>query len=771
MDSIGADLSVMPRTPLADAHVDAIREIATVKTYETGDILAAIGDPMDHFVYVVDGEVEVVDPYTGERMLDATLGPTQFMGELAFLNGGTWTLAMRAAAPTQTLEVPRTRMLDLMSKVPEMSDHIITVYAARRRIGVEQGRSSVKIIGADRDAKIRDVASFLSRNRIPFQSYDMDNTDTETAQVCSVVGHKPSVVFDANHVVDDPTPGKIAKLLGLDLDIGDAELFDLLIVGGGPAGVAAAVYAGSEGLKALVVEDVAIGGQAGTSSRIENYMGFPTGISGADLIYRGQIQAMKFGTRFAMPRRVERLQRRDDGSYCATLDGATGEGGDTICTRAILVATGVQYRRLPLDRLEEFEGNGIFYAATEMEARMCAKKQALIIGGGNSAGQAAMFLSRSADHVHILIRGDSLADSMSSYLEERLIADPGITIHYGTTVEALHGEDWLERATVKGPDGSRDMDCGALFIMVGAAPNTGWLSGLVDLDDNGFVETGHGGGRQGVAFRHFRARHFRGRRYARRIGETRGFRCGRRVCGGVHHLAICPRSDGRAGRRLNIAAIATIAATCARVPPRGVRGVLDEIAVPVACAIGPPYGPAFAQATFADCTAARAAFIAAASPDRLASRTARRASIRLSTCIWRSHGVNAGLLARHRRSLTTMYRPSGVWTGPAGSRFPEEPVRRVPRAYAPPRPQHRHPPDRPEPDLRGLECARHAPGSTRTIWAAGRVHRPAPDFRSPRRRISGPIVAEKSSRAADRTPSASNGIPPCADRPRMAGVP
>lgn len=485
MEAIGADLSVMPRTPLAGTHVEAIRNIAIECSYDEGEMVANVGDAVDKFVYVVDGEIEVVDPYTDERLLESTLGPTQFMGDLTLLNGGKWTLGMRAAKSTRTLEAPRLEMLDLMAKVPEMSDHILTVYSARRRRAIESGDSSIKIIGADRDARVREVASFLDRNRIPFQSFDMDAGDAETAHVCSIVGHKPSVVFKANHVVDDPTPRKVAKLLGLDLDIDDTETLDLLIVGGGPAGVAAAVYAGSEGLKALVVEDIAIGGQAGTSSRIENYMGFPTGISGADLIYRGQIQAMKFGTRFAMPRRVENLSRNDDGTYCAQLDH-----GDTICTRAILVATGVQYRKLPLDRLEEFEGNGIFYAATEMEARMCAKKQAIIIGGGNSAGQAAMFLSRSADHVHILIRGDSLANSMSAYLEQRLVADPRISIHYNARVDALAGDDWLERVTIATPDGAKDMECGALFVMVGAAPNTAWLSGLVELDDKGFVKTG-----------------------------------------------------------------------------------------------------------------------------------------------------------------------------------------------------------------------------------------------------------------------------------------
>ncbi|WP_114521513.1 cyclic nucleotide-binding domain-containing thioredoxin-disulfide reductase [Altererythrobacter sp. ZODW24] len=489
MENIGVDLSVMPRTPLADDHVEAIREIATERSYQTSDMVAEVGDAMDRFVYVLDGEIEVVDPHTGNRMGDASLGPTQFMGELSFLNAGSFTLSMRATKATRTLEAPRKAMLDLMSNVPELSDHIITVFLARRRAQYEQSRSSIKLIGADKDSAVRKVGSFLSRNRIPFQSFDLDASDDEGARLCNLADHSPSVIFNADHVIEDPTPHKIAGLLGLDLNICDTEPLDLLIVGGGPAGVAAAVYAGAEGLKAMVIEDTAIGGQAGTSSRIENYMGFPTGISGADLVYRGQVQAMKFGTRFVMPRRVEELVRLEDGSFCAQLD----HGGE-LCATAVLVATGVQYRKLPIERLEDFEGNGVFYAATEMEARFCRKKEAVIIGGGNSAGQAAMFLSRTAKHVHILVRSDSLAASMSSYLSQRLVADPKITIHYRAEVKELGGDDWLNCVTVKRPDGETQINCGGVFVMVGAAPNTEWLSGLVGLDDNGFVKTGEAAG-------------------------------------------------------------------------------------------------------------------------------------------------------------------------------------------------------------------------------------------------------------------------------------
>jgi thioredoxin reductase (NADPH) len=241
-------------------------------------------------------------------------------------------------------------------------------------------------------------------------------------------------------------------------------------------------------VRALVVEDVAIGGQAGTSSRIENYMGFPTGISGADLVWRGEVQAMKFGTRFAMPRRVAKLECLDGDSFCASFDS-----GQRVRAKAVVVATGVQYRRLPIERLADFEGAGIYYAATEIEARYSKGTEAIVIGGGNSAGQAAMYLCRTASCVRLLVRGHSLASSMSSYLSSRLEADPAISIEYGAEVAALRGSDQLESVTIlnRTSGASRDVDTRAVFVMVGAAPNTGWLDGLVRLDAKGFVLTGN----------------------------------------------------------------------------------------------------------------------------------------------------------------------------------------------------------------------------------------------------------------------------------------
>jgi thioredoxin reductase (NADPH) len=492
METIGNDLRQMQRTPLAPSHVEALRAAGRLVTYSAGVFLSRPGEPIDRFIYIEQGEVEVVNPYTEKRYLPFTLGPTQFMGEIAFLYGGVWSAALRTAEDTRTIEVPREVMLTLMSQIPEMSDIIITVFSARRRRQLDDKDSSLKLVGEEQDRDVRRIAEFASRNRIPYTSLAVGSPEAESlAASCSIASGRPAVIFGVGVVVTDPTPDKVARLLGLNLDFRDGEAFDVLIVGGGPAGVAAGVYAGSEGLRAMIVEDTAIGGQAGTSSRIENYMGFPTGISGADLVWRGEVQAMKFGTRFAMPRRVVRVETLEAEGFCATFDS-----GQYVRAKAMVVATGVQYRRLPIDRLEEFEGAGVYYAATEIEARYCKGMDAVIIGGGNSAGQAAMFLSRCARRVHVIVRGTSLAASMSHYLASRLAADPRISVEFDLGVSSLHGTHHLEAVTLRNAKTgtTRIVDTSALFIMVGASPNTEWLSGLVKLDDKGFVITGSGVG-------------------------------------------------------------------------------------------------------------------------------------------------------------------------------------------------------------------------------------------------------------------------------------
>ncbi len=486
MESFAADLATMVRTPLQDGHIRALEKAGARKMIPAGTTLVTAGEPMTHFYYVLTGEFEAIDPLTGDRYGTATLGPTQFFGELNFLTGGNSLIGSRSVADSEVIEVPRDRMLQLMSDIPEMSDIIVTVFAARRRRIMESQEGGLTLVGLDDSRQMRQIAQFASRNRIPWRDVPFGPEADALAQSCGVTAGQPMVIFRREKALTDPTPAKVAQLLGLDLSVKQGEVLDVVIVGAGPAGVAAAVYAGSEGLSALVLEDISIGGQAGTSSRIENYMGFPTGISGADLVGRGEIQAIKFGTRFAMPRRAAALAE-EDGLFQVTLDNDV-----VVPARSLVVATGVQYRKMPLDGLEALEGAGIYYAATEIEARFCRDSEVAVIGGGNSAGQAAMFLARSSRHVHVLVRGPGLAASMSDYLLSRLEAHPRITIHTRTEVTALHGTDQLEAITIRDKSSGQDwrLNTRALFVMVGAAPNTAWLSDMVALDDKGFVKTG-----------------------------------------------------------------------------------------------------------------------------------------------------------------------------------------------------------------------------------------------------------------------------------------
>ncbi|WP_434054418.1 MAG: FAD-dependent oxidoreductase [Roseibium sp.] len=486
MESFAANLREMTRTPLHESHVQELTTLGREVRFQTGETIADVGDSMDHFYYILEGRVELMDPYTREAYFPTSLGPTQFIGDIAFLNNGAHNLPLRAKEETLVLAVPRGEMLEAMARIPEMSDIVISVFAARRRRQIEENDSSLVLIGADYDRNVRRVAEFATRNKIPFRMIDLGSSDAqEIAMSCRLSKRQPAVVFGHNRVLDPPTPAQLAAVLGLEQSFKCDETVDVLIVGGGPAGVSAAVYAGAEGLSALLVEDIAVGGQAGTSSRIENYMGFPTGISGSDLVWRGEVQALKFGTRFMRPRRAESLRRQADGTFCATLDT-----GQELCARAVVVATGVQYRRLPLPRLMDFEGLGVYYAATDMEARYCIGSDVIVVGGGNSAGQAAMYLSRKARHVHVLVRGPSLATSMSDYLLSRLQTDPAITIHYNAQIKSLEGDCKLEAVVVEREGEDWRVECPAAFLMVGAEPNTKWLAATCNLDQKGFVQTG-----------------------------------------------------------------------------------------------------------------------------------------------------------------------------------------------------------------------------------------------------------------------------------------
>ena len=416
-----------------------------------------------------------------------------------------------------------------MAATPEMSDIIVTVLAARRRASLENGTSAITLVGHPDDRRLREITAFAGRNRIPIRL--LEPGDPELAAdgrrpAASLPDDSTHVIFGEGEVLEHPTPALLAQRLGMGFEAGAARTYDVVIVGGGPAGIAAAVYAGAEGLCALVVEDLAIGGQAGTSSRIENYMGFPTGISGADLCWRGEIQAMKFGTRFAMPHRVTGIEP-ENGDWCLTLDS-----GARVLARSVIVATGVQYRRLPLPKLPEFEGAGIYYAATDVEARYCRDTEVVVIGGGNSAGQAAMFLCRTAKHVHLLVRGGSLAASMSSYLIERLQKDPAITIHYNTEVAALEGEDAAGRCGDPRPGGGRGLAAGrAGGLRDGGGRAEYRLARRAGEDGRQGLCPDRRCGGGGRAVCHLLPRHLRGGRRARGVGQAGGLGGGRGIGG------------------------------------------------------------------------------------------------------------------------------------------------------------------------------------------------------------------------------------------------
>jgi len=494
MESFAPDIINTPRRPLEPAHVEALREQGVEKEFEHGTVLVDLGETTDELFYVLEGGIEMLDPDTREPIFPHHLGPGQFLGEMSFVYGGKATLAAATRGKTKVIATPRDAVLNLMSKIPEMGDILLHVFAGRRRSAIEFNATSLTFIGADESPRIAQLEAFAHRSRVPFRSFELGSPEAEKVMNdCQIQGEGPMVIIKHGERLSDETPLGLARALGLDLDFEDGTEVDVLIVGGGPAGVAAGVYAGAEGLRAIVVDELAIGGQAGTSSRIENYMGFPTGISGADLLWRGEIQAMKFGTRFAVPRRISSVEKNGKGLFVAKTND-----GKTLQAKAIVVATGVQYRRLPLQRLQEFEGAGVFYAATEMEAKRVRGREAVVIGGGNSAGQAAMFLSRYASHVHVLVRGPSLASSMSEYLSSRLASDPAITLHFETQATALDGKETLARVDChcKSNGSSWPIDAAGLFIMVGAAPNTSWLPEGVQLDARGFILTGKDAGQE-----------------------------------------------------------------------------------------------------------------------------------------------------------------------------------------------------------------------------------------------------------------------------------
>ncbi len=474
-------------TGLTPAQIDALRPFGTEMAVEAGHRLFTLGERVDNFTVILEGKATIYDPYdaAGHK---GFAGENAILGELGQLTGAKALLNCEMETPGRILSVCRQGLLRTIATTPEVADSIITSFRARRDLLMITATSMLQLVGKEGTADVERLRSFATRNRIPNTCIDPDSADGQRliAQHDLKVAPVSAVIRGGQVVLENPENVSLACAFGHDLALDVNDRVDLIVVGGGPSGIAAAVYGASEGLSTIVVEDTAVGGQASTSSRIENYMGFPVGISGDQLTYQGRVQAIKFGARFAVPRRAVALSKDDDGYAVELNDGAC------LRSRCVVISCGVQYRKLPLERLEEFENAGVYYAATDLEARFCVGSDAVVVGGGNSAGQAAMFLSRHADHVHVLIRRDDLTSTMSDYLIQRLEADPRITIHPRTEVTALHGEDRLESVTVRSnADGStRRVTARGLFLMIGAAPFTDWLKGVVDLDEKGFILTG-----------------------------------------------------------------------------------------------------------------------------------------------------------------------------------------------------------------------------------------------------------------------------------------
>ena len=449
-----------------------------------GEYLYREGDATYDFMVLVSGTVEVIANSGHEEQVVVQHGPGRFLGELNMLSGLRVFVSARVAESGEVIVIPRDRLRRLIATDPDLGDTILAAFIARRSVLMTGASASTRLIGSRYCPLCLQVREFLARSRIPYEWLDPDS-DKEVEALLEQFGIDPEelpVVIASGQVLRRPSPGELAEYLGLTVESLPGRCFDLVVVGGGPAGLAAAVYGATEGLNTLGVEKFGAGGQAGSSSRIENYLGFPMGISGGDLTQRAVVQAEKFGAHLTAPCEAESL-REEAGHLVIRLS----DGSDVVA-RAVIVASGARYRRLPVDRLEQFEGNGVYYAATEMERRQCEASPTVVVGGGNSAGQAAMFLSDSGP-VTVVIRGDDLGKSMSRYLTDRIDTHPAITVRTGTQITGLVGDPDLQAVQMAGPDGKIEVPCSGLFSFIGADPSSDWISGCAAFDDKGFVLT------------------------------------------------------------------------------------------------------------------------------------------------------------------------------------------------------------------------------------------------------------------------------------------
>ena len=473
-------------TPTLDAaDMAVVSQLGVTRQVREGEYLFREGDLTYDFFVLVSAEVDMVVTVDGEERVFMHHGPGRFLGELNMLSGLRVFVSARVVTAGEIVVVPRDRLRQVMASKPRLGDTILAAFVARRGLLMTEAAPSLRVIGSRFSPESRHIREFLIRTRIPHEWLDADRDPHVEALLgqFGIMATELPVVIATGTVLRWATPGDVAGYLGLTVESLPERCFDLVVVGGGPSGLAAAVYGASEGLRTLGVEMTAPGGQAGMSSRIENYLGFPMGISGEELTQRAIIQAEKFCATLTAPCTAVSLGQRAGHMIVRLSDGSEVAG------RAVIAATGASYRRLEASRLDEFEGNGVYYAATEMEARLCGPSPVVIVGGGNSAGQAALFLSQGGCAVTLVIRGSDLNKDMSRYLIERVEADPKITLRTQSTVVALDGDATLRTVHLNGPDGTNVLQCAGLFSFVGADAASGWLNGCAALDDQGFVLT------------------------------------------------------------------------------------------------------------------------------------------------------------------------------------------------------------------------------------------------------------------------------------------
>jgi thioredoxin reductase (NADPH) len=473
---------------LDDRAIAELARFGTERVIAAGEVLFRPGDSTYDFLVILEGEVEIVRVDRDGDHLVAVHGAGRFLGELNLLTGQRAYLTARVTRPGRVLAVPADDFKRILSSNAELGDVIFrTLLARRERLRTGEGARAVRILGSRYSAEAMALRAFAARSQLPYSWIDLEDSDDVEVLLASM-GLRPvhtPVVITPTAVLRRPTPGEFAEHLGLTFHSAPGYTFDLVVIGTGPGGLAAAVYGASEGLDTVALDAIATGGQAGASSRIENYVGFPNGISGEELTSRAAIQAQRLGARLNTPCVVAAL-RPEHGFQVVTL-----ADGSEIPTKTVVIASGAQYRRLPVADLERFEGAGVYYAATDLEARVCTGHDVLVVGGGNSAGQGAIYLAQQGCRVRIAIRGDDLGANMSHYLVERIVADPRIDVLVCTEVRGLEGRGHLERVTLErtATGEVRHDDCVGLFCFIGAVPATGWLDGAVALDAKGFVLT------------------------------------------------------------------------------------------------------------------------------------------------------------------------------------------------------------------------------------------------------------------------------------------